>query len=61
MPRLQAGWQEGQQQGMIQGIEQGQHEEALRIARTMLADGIDRELVLKITGIAESELPLPGH
>lgn len=61
----QAGWQEGQQQGMIQGIEQGQqqgrHEEALRIARTMLADGIDRELVLKITGIAESELPLPGH
>ena len=57
----QAGWHEGQQQGMIQGIEQGQHEEALRIARTMLADGIDRELVLKITGIAESELPLPGH
>ncbi|MCY7168950.1 hypothetical protein MK528_11365, partial [Streptococcus gordonii] len=41
----QAGWQEGQQQGMIQGIEQaqqqGRHEEALRIARTMLADGID--------------------
>ena len=50
------GLQEGLQQGLQQGLQRGKHEAALRIALTMLAQGIDREMVLLITGLAEEDL-----
>lgn len=48
------GLQQGIQQGLAQGIQKGTQEEALRIARMMLENGIDRDLIQLITGL------LPG-
>ncbi|HBZ8959709.1 TPA: hypothetical protein MNM85_000180 [Citrobacter freundii] len=39
------GLQQGLQQGLEQGVQKGTQEEALRIARMMLENGIDRDLV----------------
>lgn len=47
---------DGVQEGLQQGLQQGKQEAALRIALTMLAQGIDREMVLLITGLAEEDL-----
>ena len=45
------GLQQGIQQGLAQGVQKGTQEEALRIARMMLENGIDRDLVRLITGL----------
>lgn len=50
------GLQEGLQQGLQQGKEVGKREAALRIAQTMLEQGIDRAMVLLVTGLTEEEL-----
>ncbi|HEB0853585.1 Rpn family recombination-promoting nuclease/putative transposase [Citrobacter werkmanii] len=47
---------EGLQEGVQQGLQQGKHEAALRIAQTMLAQGIAREMVLLVTGLSEEDL-----
>ena len=47
-----SGLQEGLQKGKIEG----KQDEALRIAHAMLETGIDRELVLIITGLSSDEL-----
>lgn len=47
---------DGVQEGLQQGLQQGKQEAALRIALTMLAQGIDREMVILITGLAEEDL-----
>ena len=44
------------QQGLDQGIQQGKRDEAQRIARMMLADGIDAHTVARITGLPVDEL-----
>jgi len=38
------------------GLQQGKREAALRIAQTMLEQGIDHNMVLQITGLSEEEL-----
>ncbi|WP_260863818.1 Rpn family recombination-promoting nuclease/putative transposase [Citrobacter sp. Marseille-Q6884] len=53
---LQEGIKQGIQQGMQHGLQQGTQEEALRIARMMLAKGIDRDLVRVITGLLPDEV-----
>ena len=40
-----------------EGRQEGQHAEALRIAQRMLADGIARETVVKITGLTADGSP----
>lgn len=55
------GKREGVQQGIQQGIHQGKQEEALRIAHTMLEQGIDREMVLMITGLSDEEIKAKRH
>ena len=45
------GLQQGLQQGLEKGVQKGTQEEALRIARMMLENGIDRDLVQLITGL----------
>lgn len=50
------GLQEGLQQGLQQGKEVGKREAALRIVQTMLEQGIDRAMVLLVTGLTEEEL-----
>ena len=42
------------------GRNEGRLEEALRIARTMLENGIEREAVLKITGFSSEALLAHG-
>lgn len=40
----------------LEGLQQGKREAALRIAQTMLAQGIAREMVLLVTGLSEEDL-----
>ncbi|MDI5536174.1 hypothetical protein MJM28_28025, partial [Salmonella enterica subsp. enterica serovar Montevideo] len=42
----------GLQKGLQQGKQEGQRLAALRIARSMLNDGFDRDTVLRVTGLA---------
>ena len=51
--RLQEVWRR-------KGKREGQHAEALRIAQRMLADGIARETVVKITGLTADEIAAEG-
>lgn len=48
--------QQLEQKGLEKGIEKGRKEEALKIARSMLQNGIERSAVIKITGVTEDEL-----
>ncbi|HCB1565070.1 TPA: hypothetical protein MYP03_003432 [Citrobacter freundii] len=50
------GLQQGIQQGLAQGVQKGTQEEALRIARMMLENGIDRDLVRLITGLLPDDV-----
>ena len=52
----QKGLQQGLQQGIEQGREKGRHEEAIAIARNMLADGMSPKAIQKLTGLTENEV-----
>lgn len=47
---------EGIKVGVQQGMQQGIRQEALRIAQTMLENGIDTAMVKLITGLSEDDL-----
>jgi predicted transposase YdaD len=49
---LEKGLEKGLEQGLEQGVQKGTQEEALRIARMMLENGIDHNLVQLITGLS---------
>ena len=53
---IQEGMLAGKQIGMQEGIQTGKLEEALRIARTLLEKGLERDVVLSITGLSEKDL-----
>lgn len=53
---LQKGLQRGLQRGLLEGKLEGKKDEALRIAHAMLEKGLDRELVLIVTGLSLDEL-----
>lgn len=44
------------EKGLAQGMEKGMSQRSLEIARTMLAKGMDAEMVMEITGLSESQL-----
>ncbi|SSF86468.1 transposase [Klebsiella quasipneumoniae] len=48
--------QEGRQEGRLEGLQEGSRREALRIAGSMLQNGLDKETVQKITGLSADEL-----
>ena len=52
----QEGRLEGRQEGHLEGLEEGSRREALRIASSMLQNGLDKETVQKITGLSADEL-----
>lgn len=52
----ESGRRTGLLEGKLEGKREGKKDEALRIANAMLEKGIDRELVLIITGLAIDEL-----
>ncbi|MHA6310747.1 Rpn family recombination-promoting nuclease/putative transposase [Pantoea sp. S-LA4] len=57
----QKGIEKGIQLGEQRGIEKGEREATLKIARTMLQNGIDRTTVQKMTGLSEDELTQIRH
>ncbi|MCE2004226.1 Rpn family recombination-promoting nuclease/putative transposase, partial [Enterobacter asburiae] len=54
---IEKGIQQGIQLGEQRGIEKGK----LEVARTMLQNGIDRNTVMKMTGLAEDDLAQIRH
>lgn len=50
-----------EQKGIEKGIVKGRKEEALKIAQTMLNNGLDRPTVIKMTGLTEEELAKLRH
>ncbi|CNF54971.1 MULTISPECIES: Rpn family recombination-promoting nuclease/putative transposase [Yersinia] len=50
-----------EQKGRIEGRMEGAQETALKIASAMLANGVDRTLVMKTTGLSEKELTQLCH
>lgn len=51
----------GEQRGMEKGRSEGEREATLKIARTMLQNGIDRNTVMAMTGLAEEDLQHITH
>lgn len=55
------GEQRGIQKGLQLGEQKGEREATLKIARTMLASGLDRAMVMQMTGLTEAELAQIRH
>ncbi|NJN66082.1 MAG: Rpn family recombination-promoting nuclease/putative transposase [Chloroflexaceae bacterium] len=53
---LEAGIERGHRAGLTEGMEEGQVRKSREMARAMLADGMDRALVARYTGLSEAEL-----
>lgn len=61
--------EEGRQKGRIEGLQlgeekgrqEGEREAALKIARAMLASGLDRDSVMKMTGLTADDLAQIRH
>ncbi|HGJ5866581.1 MAG TPA: ISNCY family transposase, partial [Arsenophonus nasoniae] len=57
---IQEGMQKGKLEGMQEGIQkgklEGKHEAQLEIARQMLESNMDRQSVMKFTGLTDAEL-----
>lgn len=51
----------GIQLGEQHGIEKGRNEGKREVARTMLQNGIDRNTVMKMTGLSEDDLAQIRH
>ena len=48
--------QEGKQEGLAEGMEKGMNQKALDIARNMLADGVDINLIMKYSGLTQKQI-----
>ena len=57
----QKGIEKGIQLGEQRGIEKGEREATLKIARAMLTNGIDRDSVIKMTGLTVDDLAQFRH
>jgi len=57
----QIGLEKGIEQGIEKGRTEGIREASLRIARTMLKSGMDRNTVMQMTGLNEDELAQISH
>ncbi|ELO29014.1 Rpn family recombination-promoting nuclease/putative transposase, partial [Salmonella enterica] len=58
---IEKGIQLGEQRGIEKGRSEGEREATLKIARTMLQNGIDRNTVMKMTGLTEDDLAQIRH
>ena len=52
----QEGKQEGLAEGMKKGMEKGMNKKALEIARSMMADGVDINLIMKYSGLTQEQI-----
>lgn len=57
----QKGIEKGIQLGRQEGRSEGEREATLKIARTMLQNGIDHTTVMKMTGLTEDDLAQIRH
>lgn len=55
------GRMEGRVEGLVEGRTEGEREATLKIARAMLENGIDRNTVMKMTGLTEDDLAQIRH
>lgn len=55
------GLRKGMERGHEKGLAEGRREEAQRIAHSMLADGLPRELIVRITGLSEEDINSLTH
>ncbi|HID8220481.1 TPA: Rpn family recombination-promoting nuclease/putative transposase [Serratia marcescens] len=58
---IEKGIQLGEQRGMEKGRHEGKLEGKLEVARTMLANGLDRDAVMKMTGLTADDLAQIRH
>ena len=54
----QEGRQEGKLEGKLEGKQEGKREEALRIARSCLEQGFERELVQVVCELSDDDLKM---
>jgi predicted transposase/invertase (TIGR01784 family) len=57
----QKGLERGRMLGREEGREEGQKEAALKIARTLLENGLERETVRRMTGLSEADMKQICH
>lgn len=50
------GREEGREEGHEEGLEQGREEERRAIARNMLSEGLDPDIIAKTTGLTLTEI-----
>lgn len=55
------GLREGMQRGLEKGLQEGRREETLRIATSMLADGLSCDLIGRITGLSADDIKALTH
>ena len=53
---LAEGMELGMKKGMKKGMEKGKNERSLEIAKTMLADGVDINLIMKYSGLTQEQI-----
>lgn len=58
---IEKGIEEGIQIGREKGHSEGERDATLKIARTMLQNGLDRDTVIKMTGLTDEELSQIRH
>jgi len=58
---LEKGIAQGRIEGKEIGLQEGRQSMQLRIARTMLTSGMDRNTVMQMTGLTEEELAQLSH
>ena len=57
----QKGIEKGLEKGIQLGRQEGRNEGKLEVARTMLQNGLDRNTVMKMTGLTEDDLAQIRH
>ena len=53
---MEKGMKEGMEKGMKEGMEKGMNQRSLEIARNMLADGVDINLIMKYSGLTQEQI-----
>ena len=53
---LAEGMEKGMELGMGKGMKKGMNQKALDIARNMLADGVDINLIMKYSGLTQEQI-----
>ena len=53
---MEKGMELGMEKGMKKGIAKGMNQKALDIARNMLADGVDINLIMKYSGLTQEQI-----